>query len=339
MTNNKIKKQEIEQKEVLNTKVETTQQEVSTSYNVALEELNQSAKQLIADVGMKAFQNALSETRNRDVEKALFNAKSVKMTFTADFIEFLSKIYASKMILCEMMRIFSSNQRSYMNAKKELNQKLEEKVLNDGVKEEIEEIQKQIQEKEYEIKKAQKAYQYARRKNLQEQKTLMVKVSDDIYTAYSVKGHDGGKSLYEAIREFLEQFDIPMNASIFSCFKEWMGAKATKDSRFYKSPITEMNMNESKKLFIHILLEIALQKKQISKRQMESVYNPEIIQDFTEYCDKVVVIEPSRNTTVEEYKSILDSVGIEYPKSANKNALKKLYEEGLENEIFLEIQR
>lgn len=285
---------------------------------------NLTAQEMIKGANAQASEKAVKSLKEKKptFTGVQYNSKKIKVVFSKDMTNTLSNYYAVKTTLFEVARVYQNNIKVYQAR---INNESEKENPNADI----------INETMKLMLKSQACYKYFKAKINKELKPILTLVSDELYDAHITR-FDNESNFKELLGEFFKAQGMELTDSLYTFIDKCIGVKSSSASKLNVGTIDNLGKGAFRKLIIDIICQVALDKSVLSKVIIEDTLNGTEIVDIKEFETITVVAQPTYKTTLEDYKKIFDTVGVDYKGLKKKAEFVELYKKSLKAGLFAE---
>lgn len=291
-----------------------------------MENKNNNAIKQATLISEKATKKAIEKSR---LKLELTEVKEMKIGFSKELCEYVSKAYAHNMVICESYNVFRNNLKHY-NKEIEVLEQLE--ILEKEEREKLEKLNEMVDE-------AKACFNYFKRKEIKSLLSMYEKLSENLYISYFKKFEDKSENFKTEIKEFFKSFNVNVSDDVTYFIDRAMGQKSQSKTSYKNGPIKSLSRKEFNNLFLDILITIGIEKNQITKRHIEETFDGDILMDFDKYCKIPVIKALDESAKKLDYIKVLERVGAEYTNKMSKDELREVYKKSIKKELFVEIKK
>lgn len=281
---------------------------------------------MIANALNNAKENAKKDLKKKEkVIGIQYNPKKVKVVFSKEMTLNLSSYYAVKTQLFKVARVYSNNIKVFQ---KRFDNIMKKEKLSQSDNELLESTQR-------DILRSQVCYKYFKSKINSELKPSLDMIKDELYDAY-VNRFINNQEWENAIVDILKENNMKADKTLIDFIDKNFGSRSMAISKLDKGIIDNLSKGAFKKLFLDVLLQLAIDKDTLSKVVVEQALTEEVL-DIEEFKEMIIVDKPTPKTTIKEYKEIFDMVGVDYKGMKKKEEFFNVYKKALRNKLFTEM--
>lgn len=252
-----------------------------------------------------------------------YNSKKIKVVFSKEMTETLSSYYATKQSLFEVASMYQNNIKVYQAR---LDSEFKAETPDEYVINEITSL----------MLKSQACYKFFKAKINKELKPVLALVSDDLYNAH-IERFEKEDAFKSALADFFKAQKMELTDTMYGFIDKCIGVRSTGASRLNVGTIDNLNKGAFRRLLIDIVCQLALDKSVLSKVVMNETLDGTKEVEIKEFEDVTIINKPTYKTTIEQYKAIFDTVGVDYKGIKGKDNFVNLYNKSLKQGLFVEM--